>query len=202
MRSQSLFAFLFALSGATTFAQPDVKIWTEKSKVGAIVEFERAINEDLNILGKNVSVSKSTFPYVEEYELGNPLIIERASSNNLPIYAEYFFSKPDSLVRFISYNWEIDRYGNYDDKKEVWKREAKKLDLYNQKYHDIKVVLIDKLGTPSEQDFEPQRTKSQWDDSYYWSRRTTWENELIISSLSLVFAANTYRIRWNYYWKK
>jgi len=189
-------------SGTCILAQTKIQIWTEQTKINAVLEFERSLNEDHEIIERNVGISKSTFPYIDEYELANPIIVLRPSKNDLPIYTEYFFSLPDSTLRFVSYDWEIDRYGNYNDKQKIWKREANKLGQYNEKYEDIKTYLIDKLGQPTEQDFEPQRTKSQWGNSDYWSRKTTWENKEVISSLSLVFASNTYRIRWNYYWKE
>ena len=179
----------------------DAKIWTEQSNVKKAIEFEKSISENIEFLEQNVSLSKSSYPLADKYDLTNPIIIKREIKGELPVYAQYFFSKSDSIIRFVSYDWEIDKYGNYFKKQEIWKQEAKKLDKYNGKYNQIKSFLSESIGEPTISDSEPKLTKSKWGKEDYLSRKTEWETDKIYSSLSLVFASNTYRIRWNYYWK-
>jgi len=180
----------------------DVRIWTQQTNVKKAIEFEKSISEDIEFLKQNVSISKSSFPLVDQFDLVNPIVVKREVDGELPVYGQYFFSKSDSIIRFISYDWEIDKYGNYFKKQEIWKQEAKKIDKYNGKYNQIKSFLSKSFGEPTIEDSEPQVTKSQWGKEDYLSRKTEWETDKVYSSLSLVFASNTYRIRWNYYWKK
>jgi len=180
----------------------DAKIWTEQTNVKKAIKFEKSISENIEFLKQNVSLSKSSFPLVDQYDLANPIVVKREINGKLPVYAQYFFSETDSIIRFVSYDWEIDKYGNYFKKQDIWKQEAKKLDKYNRKYNQIKSFLSESIGKPRIEDSKPKVTKSKWEKEDYLSRKTEWETDKIYSSLSLVFASNTYRIRWNYYWKE
>jgi len=181
--------------------EKDISIWIKKTKVKEAIEFEKSINEKIIILEHSISLSKSLFPQVNNFELESPVIIKREKDKKLPIYAEYFFSKNDSIIRFINYDWEIGKYDNYFTKKEIWKKESKNLAKYNIKYNHVKSSLSKKIGKPKTEDSEPKIVKSKFNESEYFSRTTIWETNKIYSSLELVLASNTYRIRWNYYWK-
>jgi hypothetical protein len=178
------------------------EIWTEKSTVQKAVEFEKSLSSEYEILEQNVSLSKSVFPLLEEYQIAKPFIVKRKQTGFLPIYAEYFYSEQDSILRYVSYDWEKDRYGNFFKKQEIWKEESTKMDKYNQEYEKIKAELILKFGQPREQDAIPQTTESTSGRGDYLSRNTVWETEEFYAELNMIFESMTYRIRLNYYWKK
>lgn len=180
----------------------DAKIWTKQTNVQKAIDFEKSLTENIEFLNQNVALSKSIYPLIDKYQISKPIIIKRELKGELPVYAEYFFSLPDSTIRYIGYDWEIEKYGNYFNKLKIWKEESKKLNKYNSKYEQIKLFITNKLGKPIEEDIAPKKTKSNWDNEEYLTRNTVWENKEIYSSLNLIFASNTYRIRWNYYWKK
>ena len=54
---------------------------------------------------------KVSIPLVDKYEIAKPVIIKRKQIGFLPIYAEYFYSESDSVIRYINYDWE---------KRKVW----------------------------------------------------------------------------------
>ena len=184
-----------------TLANQELEIYTEKSTVGKALNFEKSLNSEYEILIKSVGLSNSVYPEFDKYEISQPLIVKRSNNGFLPVYAEYFFSIPDSTLRYISYDWEIDRYGNYNNKPKIWKEESVKIDEYNKQYEKLKDELINKFGEPTEQDNKPEITKSKYSGNDYLSRNTVWEDNNLFAKLNLVFASNTYRIRLNYYWK-
>lgn len=180
----------------------DVKIWTKQTNINKAIDFEKSISNKLEYLNMNVSLSKSIYPLIDKYRIAKPIIIQRQQAGFLPLYAEYFYSEPDSIVRYINYDWEKGKYGNFFKKQEIWKEESVKLNEYNSEYEKIKTTLMIQLGKPTTQDTEPQKTESTSGRGAYLSRNTVWETENYYSKLNLIFESMTYRIRWQYYWKK
>ena len=195
----SLIAYLIFTS--FTFKSDGIDIWTKQTPVHQAIAFEKSLNKELNLISMNVSLSESIYPLVNKYDLDNPVIVKREQAGFLPLHAEYFFSKSDSVIRFISYNWERESFGNFFKKQEIWKEESGKLKAYNAEYEKIKADLMVKLGKPNAQDLEPQITKSDSGRGDYFTRETTWENDEFHAQLTMIFESMTYRIRWNYYWK-
>lgn len=178
------------------------EIWTEQVKVNRVIAFEQSLSDDCQVLQQNVSLSKSVFPLLDQYKITKPFIVKRKQTGFLPIYAEYFFSEKDSILRYISYDWERDRYGNLFAKQKIWKEESGKLKEYNQEYEKIKAELIRRLGKPIEEDTELQKKASNTARGDYFVRNTVWNNNEYYAKLNMIFEAMTYRIRFNYYWKK
>ena len=192
------FLFLASFSGK----KDEVKIWTEQTTIDKAIDFENSLNKKIEFLEMNVSLSKSIYPLVDKYKIAKPIIVQREQTGFLPLYSEYFYSEPDSIIRYISYDWEKEKYGNFFKKQEMWKAESKKLKEYNSEYERIKATLIEQLGEPTTQDKEPQKTESTSGRGDYLSRNTVWETDDHYSKLNMIFESMTYRIRWYYYWKK
>ncbi|WP_324024585.1 hypothetical protein QSV08_15345 [Maribacter sp. BPC-D8] len=178
-----------------------LNLWTKQSKVDEVKGFESKLNPDLKLLEKNVSLSESIFPKVKEFEMSNPLIVRREKTHLLPIYAEYFYSKPDSTLRYVSYDWENNRYGNYNNDQIKWESEAVKLNAYKTEYGRIKKQLVKQFGQPTKQSEEPVKTINDHGGPNFLFQNTTWETEEKLIKLNMIFGASTYRIRLNYYWK-
>lgn len=194
-----LILFTLILTGCSS--TKSLNLWTKQSKIGEVKKFESELNPDLEFLEMNVSLSESIFPRVKEFDMSKPLIVRRKKTSLLPIYAEYFYSKPDSILRYISYDWENNRYGNYNDKKKDWEKQSTKLTEYNEEYERIKKQLIKEFNQPIKQDDGPQKTKSDYGGPDYLSRNTIWESDKRFMKLNMIFGASTYRIRLYYYWK-
>jgi len=199
---QLFFAITIATILSFVSKEYTVKIWTEQSTVGKAVDFEKSLSKKIDFLEMNVSLSKDIYPLVDQYEIAKPVIVQRKQVGFLPIYAEYFYSESDSIIRYISYDWEKEKYGNFFKKQEMWKEESKKLKQYNSEYERIKKTLIEQLGNPTEQDSEPNKTESTSGGGDYLSRNTVWETDEYYSKLNMIFESATYRIRWYYYWKE
>lgn len=197
MKKDILVFKLFLLLSISSVAQEPV--WTKQTQVSNAIAFEKSLDSNVKFLSKNVTLSKSYYPFVDQYEIGNPVIAERNSNAPLPVYAEYFFSNSDSILRLISYDWERARYSNYFDKQKIWEEESKKLKMYDTEYERLKKYLLAVFGNPSEQDNSPVEVNSG--KTSYLSRKTTWDSKDIYASLTMIFASTTYRIRLTLYWK-
>jgi hypothetical protein len=130
----------------------------------------------------------------------NPVIVQREPLKYLPVYAEYFYTPEDSILRLTSYDWEKGRYNNFFDKQKMWKEESKKFDTYNNEYERIKKVLLIQLGTPTSTDTTAKTISS--DRGKYFTRNTSWETENVHAELNMIFESMTYRVRLTLYWKK
>ncbi len=192
---------LIGVIASSCSSSKKLDVWTKQSQIKKVKDFESKLNSNSEFLNQNVSLSESMYPRVNEFEMANPIIVKREGDGILTVYAEYFFSKPDSVLRYVSYDWENNRYGSPSNKQGNLKLKSKKLKDYNSEYERIKQQLISEFGQPNKQDTKPQETKSDYGGPDYLSRSTIWESHERFSKLSMIFGASTYRIRLYYYWK-
>lgn len=176
------------------------RLWTKQSKIDEVIVFEKEINPEAQFLNKNVSLSKDYYPLLDKYKVTNPIIVQREPLVYLPIYAEYFYTSSDSILRLVSYDWEKERYSNYDVKQKMWKEESKKFDAYNAEYERIKIILLGQLGAPTSTDTKAKEENSS--RGKYLTRETLWNSEDFYAKLNMIFESMTYRIRLTIYWKK
>jgi hypothetical protein len=186
------------LSSILVFSQE--RIWTKQSNISEVIAFEKQTNPNAKFLSQSVSLSKDYYPLLDKYPVTNPVIVQREALEYLPVYAEYFYTPGDSILRLASYDWEKDRYGNFFDKQKMWKEESKKFDTYNKEYERIKTILIAQLGTPTKTDSKAKEENS--DRGTYFTRETLWETENVHAELNMIFESMTYRVRLTLYWKK
>jgi hypothetical protein len=177
-------------------------IWTNQTKVDKVIQYEKTTNANVEFLNMNVTLSKSIYPLIDTFKIAKPLIVKREQNGFLPLYVEYFYSEPDSILRYISYDWERAKFDNLFKKKEILKEESNKLKEYNSEYERIKRHLLTQLGAPIKEDLEPQKILSNENRGEYFTRSTTWDSSDYHAELKMIFESMTYRIRMNYYWKK
>ncbi len=198
MTSKLIFTIFTVFSLTAAFAQE--KIWTKQTKISEVIAFEKSINSKAKFLSQNVSLSKDYYPLADKYRVANPVIVQREPLEYLPIYAEYFFTPNDSILRLASYDWEKGRYDNFFDKQKMWEEESKKFGIYNKEYERIKKVLLTQLGTPTSTDTTAKTVSS--DRGTYFTRNTLWETEDVYAELNMIFESMTYRVRLTIYWRK
>ncbi|MBY0477564.1 MAG: hypothetical protein K2Q24_07945 [Chitinophagaceae bacterium] len=180
------------------FAQD--RIWIKQTKISEVVAFEKEISPNPKFLTKNVSLSKDYYPLIDKYEVTNPIIVQREPLGYLPVYAEYFYTPKDSILRLVSYDWEKDRYGNFFDKQKIWQEESTKFKVYDTEYERIRAVIVNELGAPASTDKVAKKRKSE--NTKYFTRESIWETKDFHAQLTMTFASTTYRIRFTIYWKK
>lgn len=176
------------------------KYWMNQSKVSEALKFEKSLTQSVEILEQKTFLSESVFPKIDEFEIAQPLIVKRSNDEFLPLHIEYFFSEQDSILRFISYDWEKEKYSSYQEKSQIWKIESTKLDSYNSEYEKIKNELMSELGIPVFAD-ENLITVENKQETESYSKQTIWENQNTYSKLTLNFGNQTFRIRLSHYWK-
>jgi hypothetical protein len=191
-----LTATIFILTNASA----QEKIWTKQAKLSEVIQFEKGINADPKFLNQNIGLSKDYYPLFDQYQVTNPLIIQRDPVGYLPLYAQYFYTPGDSIVRLISYDWEKDEFGNFFDKQKIWEQESKHFKSYNSEYERVKEILLNQLGTPVSTDSKAKTESS--DRGKYFTRETIWDTADLHAELSMTFESMTYRVRLTLYWKK
>lgn len=173
--------------------------WMNQSKIDEVLKFEKSLNKNNQTLQQKVFLSSSVFPKADEINLDLPFIVKR-EEGFIPLYAEYYFTSEDSIIQYVSYNWEHERFGSYQAKQNLWKLESSKLTQYDSAYEKIKEDLILELFLPEIEDkVLVKRINPNGVEVY--SKEAIWEDEHIKSKLILFFGDQTFRIRWTYYWK-
>lgn len=198
MRSKLFFTLFAILSFINALGQE--KIWTKQTKISEVIAFEKEINQNAKFLSQNISLSKAYYPLADKYEVTNPIIVQREPLAYLPVYAEYFYTPVDSILRLVSYDWEKGRFDNFFDKQKMWEKESKKFDTYNNEYERIKEILLLQFGIPTSTDKTAKTVRSE--RGKYFTRNTLWETEDLHAELSMIFESVTYRVRLTIYWKK
>ena len=87
------------------------RIWTKQTGISAVILFEKEINPLATFFSVNESLSRDYYPLADKYQVAKPVIVQRPPVDYLPVYAEYFYTPGDSILRLVSYDWEKDRYG-------------------------------------------------------------------------------------------
>ncbi|RZJ88510.1 MAG: hypothetical protein EOO20_13445, partial [Chryseobacterium sp.] len=87
-------------------------VWTRQTKISEVISFEKHLDSNVKFLSQNVSLSKEYYPLADRYQTVNPVIVQRKAVGALPVYAEYFYTPKDSILRLASYDWERARYGD------------------------------------------------------------------------------------------
>ncbi|RYD76387.1 MAG: hypothetical protein EOP55_11580 [Sphingobacteriales bacterium] len=190
------FALLFCSRAG--FSQESV--WTKQRKISEVIDFEKKLDPDAKFLSYNVSLSKEYYPLADHYQTVNPVIVQRNAVGALPVYAEYFYTPKDSLLRLVSYDWEKGRYGDLKDILETRKEQGGKLEIYLGEYERIRGQLVKTFGKPGQADEKPKTVSD--DGQKYLNQNTLWETDEVHSDLNLIFSAGTQRIRLTLYWKK
>ncbi|QIK60686.1 hypothetical protein G7050_12930 [Dysgonomonas sp. HDW5A] len=176
------------------------KLLTKQIKVAEVIDFEKNINDMVTFFDQNVSLSKDFYPLADKYVTTHkPIIAYRDALVYLPMYAEYFYTAKDSIVRLVSYNWEKDRFGNVFKKQIMWEDESRKIETYNKEYDRIKHMLFESFGNPISSDLSPQLTEGV--NGKFYTRESIWETEDYYADLQMMFGGITYRIRFKLYWK-
>jgi len=175
-------------------------VWTKQSKISEVIGFEKKLDPDAKFLSHNVWLSKDYYPLGDRYQTVNPVIVQRKALGALPVYAEYFYTPKDSLLRLVSYDWEKGRYGDLKDILENRKEQGGKLEIYISEYERIRGQLVKTFGKPGQADEKPKTVDDE--GQKYLNQNTLWETEEVHADLNLIFSAGTQRIRLTLYWKK
>lgn len=204
MKNNKTIFFIFAaiVSMAFIIKNEEEKVWTEQCKIAKVIEYEKNLSSKSEFLDINSSLSKSVYPLLDKYKMAKAIIVKREQTGFLPLYAEYYYSSSDSVLRYVSYDWERDKFGNFFDKQKIWKEESSKLKDYNKEYERIKNNLEKQLGKPTKEDKELKKEKSRSDRGDYYTREANWETADYHAEVGMIFESMTYRIRLIYYWKK
>lgn len=197
MKLKVFFTLITLLSIQKSFGQE--KIWTKQTKISEVVAFEKKINTKAEFLSQGVFLTKEYYPLADKYKVTDPVIVKRKSIKYFPIYAEYFYTPIDSVLRLVSYDWEIGRYDDFVDREKVWKRERNKLETYKKEYIRIKKILLVEFGASKSADESPKIINSE--SGNYLGQNTLWETNDVHAELNLIFSETTYRIRLTLYWK-
>jgi hypothetical protein len=154
---------------------------------------ERAAGGSAILSGPIVSLSREMYPGQDSLPVGQPARFTRSDVGRVPLTAEYFFTAQDSIVRFISYDRDRARDLPLPRLFAVLRAEAGRRAEYESEFERVAAEVTAALGAPAS--FDSVSTEHASNGRSYVSRDAEWRAAQTTARLSLIFGANTYRVR-------
>ena len=130
-------------------------------RIDGSLEYEKSINSKDVSLGHFWSLGESIYPNKKRYRFGNPFSFKKAECPYFAVITDYFYTKADSDVKVISFNWDIFKESNWAIAPEVEKNGHKK---FIEKYDFLVAAVSEVLGKPLaiEQEENSGRVDTKW----------------------------------------
>lgn len=183
------------------------KFLIDKISTKEIKKIEKAHNSKKYKSSSKISLSESYYPFVNEYDIVQPVLFKRVDDDFMPYKVSYFFDEDSKDVKLISYSWDKGTFiTNFFELQSEMKDEFKRFDEYSNKFDEIQTQLISKLGPPSEGNGDLVKEETTSGES--WTRNIKWIDEDRTVALNMIFtpkgwqgAIGTYRVRLKVYWE-
>jgi hypothetical protein len=118
-----------------------------------------------------IEISKGIYPNKKGFILCTPKIYESVEKPNFKLETEYFYSKTDSTVKVILYEWNFLEKERSDFSKEN-AGNKKKYDAFQVKFNSLSSETTNKLGRPIEVNINQNNdTGNTYRDDITWSSR-------------------------------
>lgn len=116
------------------------------------VDYEKRIGSDEKTPDHHISIGTGIYPNEKNYDLATPSTFLR-DEGYFETQVEYYYSKSDSSVRVILYEWNKKDLNNFETKKE---RERKFRKFKNQ-WDNVSKELNESLGLPTFRQIESDK---------------------------------------------
>ena len=141
----------------------------DKLNLNQLVKSENEIGSKERKSNNTFGIGSDYYPNSLKYELSNPRVFE-INQKELGLETNYFYSKKDSLVKVILYQWNT-KYLNFKGYENDTLRELKitEKEKYQDKFENLKESLTEKLGKATEINIEKRKdTSYNYSDNYRW----------------------------------
>jgi hypothetical protein len=176
------------------------QIFVKQPHMTDVMAYEKSRNRKPDILKHQETLAEKAFPGQDTLNLSNGLIIKQPSEGRLPLHVVYFYSLPDSILRYTACYWELARFDSEKEKEKIHAGESGRLNEYDAMYTTLKMKLANQLGQPLSHDSGPQKGMSSRTGEFF-NRSTVWERADLHAELTLDFKAAEHRIVYTSYWK-
>jgi hypothetical protein len=160
----------------------------DKLNLNQLINSENEIGSKERNSNNTFGIGNDYYPNDFKYELSNPRVFE-INQKELGLETNYFYSKKDSLVKVILYQWNK-KYLNFEGYEKDTLRELKitEKENYQNKFENLKECLTEKLGKATEIDIEKRK-----DTSYNYSDNYRWIKQDLNAYLSFKVSGESYR---------
>ena len=117
----------------------------QELKIGKAIEFENNQNAENTTPEYKVQIGKGIYPNEKNFELEKPISFNRKIKGKFDLETKYFYSKKDSLVRVILYQWHNPKDLNNKLKKNKTKNKKK----FQNKFNSIEKQITKIIGQPN-----------------------------------------------------
>lgn len=118
----------------------------EKFNIKRAIKFEEK-RKTTNITPEHkVSIGKGIYPNIKEIKLETPISYEIKTRGNFVLETKYFYSKSDSLVKVILYQWTNPSFKDFISELKLDKEKNK--EKFENKFKLIEREIIKILGNP------------------------------------------------------
>jgi hypothetical protein len=159
----------------------------DKLSINQIIKIENEIGSKERTENNTFALDTSYYPNKNRFALSNPKVFER-NQTELGLETDYFYTNNDGLIKVVLYEWKA-KYWNLNGYKSdtLKKQSISQINIYKNKFNNLKKEIIRKLGKPTQINIEKHSdTISNYIDNYEWKK-----NDLNIS-LSLFYGDDTF----------
>ncbi|MCG2431258.1 hypothetical protein [Aequorivita xiaoshiensis] len=166
-----IFIFISIFYSCSQETQKQNLIFTGKSIEDAI-KFETEINSKIEKNNATIVLSPKLYPFVDKYELNNPIQISRVLPKSVPAKVEYFYDKNSREIKYVSYKWDflnkVDDNILFDRKKlrALIEKECGELETYSNLFSELEEIINDRYsnGKKSVLQDKPKNKLIEWEN--------------------------------------
>ena len=118
----------------------------EKFNIKRAIKFEEKRKATNTTPEHKVSLEKGIYPNTKEIKLETPISYEKNIQGNFVLETKYFYSKSDSLVKVILYQWTNPSFKDFMSELKIDKKKNK--EKFENKFKLIEREIIKILGNP------------------------------------------------------
>jgi hypothetical protein len=133
----------------------------DKFPLDSLLNYEKAINATDVSLGHFWSLAENIYPNKKRFKFGNPLSFRRVECPYFEGKVDCFYTKRDSDVKVVSFNWETFKQSNFGVTPKIRDVASRK---FIEKYHFVVKAVSELLGEPLpiKQEENSGRVDTKW----------------------------------------
>ncbi len=158
MKKSILIAFIL-MQFYQTFSQ-EILTEIQGKKIDYFVNIEKKLKSELYDTGQS---------YLSMDDSAQPIIYKRKEKNIPDLLVQYSFSKKDSIINEVLYEWDVYNFEKKDNNQKTGKFEK---DLV-EKYNSLKKIITNKFGQPATKN--NYSNLAQYKQTFFFEENSKWK---------------------------
>jgi len=151
----------------TGFRNPDLFGFTDLSLREALIIEKNNKAKDVSP-DHFIGLGESLYPNINHYRLEIPKSFLRVEKPYFKCQVDYYFTKNDSSVKVILYEWNYLSNADFFEEKENQKKKEKMYSKFREKFEILSSNIEKEIGKPNRINLESKSQPSDFRDDLHW----------------------------------